>query len=144
MPCIWGTHNRSQLFLSIAVFPPNLQGAPTNITAFKALIDTGAQSTCISSTVAQAVGLRPLGKKTISGVSGVAAHNYYSFHIGFMQIGLAGPNNTAQGNLAILDPPIDGVELAISGQGFDVLLGMDVIAIGSLAVEGNGTFSFSY
>jgi hypothetical protein len=39
---------------------------------------------------------------------------------------------------------IQGVELAIGPGGFDVLLGMDVIGMGSLAVEGSGTYSFSF
>jgi hypothetical protein len=39
---------------------------------------------------------------------------------------------------------IQGAELAIGQGGFDVLLGMDVIGMGSLAVEGSGTYSFSF
>jgi hypothetical protein len=44
----------------------------------------------------------------------------------------------------ILPPPIHGGEITSTGGQFDVLLGMDVISTGSLAVEGIGTFSFSF
>jgi hypothetical protein len=40
--------------------------------------------------------------------------------------------------------PIQGAELGFEGRGFDALLGMDVIATDSLAIEGIGTFSFSF
>ena len=47
------------------------------------------------------------------------------------------------------DPSMDldgfaAVVEAAMGEYADVILGMDVISIGSLAVEGNGTFSFSF
>jgi hypothetical protein len=54
MPCIWGTHNKSQVFIPVAILPvPSGATAPqvpltSNIFIFNALMDTGAQSTCIS------------------------------------------------------------------------------------------------
>ena len=50
---------------------------------FRALIDTGAQSTCITSTAAEKVGLVPIGKVPILGVSGLQYHNNYLFKVGF-------------------------------------------------------------
>ncbi len=78
------------------------------------------------------------------GVSGENEHNNYLFHLGFM---LGQPNPTGKemkGNLYIFNQEIQGPELNLSDAGFEVLLGMDVIGKGSLAVEGNGTFSFSF
>ncbi len=152
MPCIWGQHNKSQLFLDLTVVPANLLPsilqpapgqAPHNLQVFKALIDTGAQATCITANVAAAIGLIPLGKKTVSGVGGTQSHNYYLFNIGF-PMGVLGPNNILSGQVFFFANSIQGVELAMTGSGFDVLLGMDVIGSGSLAVEGSGTFSFSF
>jgi hypothetical protein len=116
-----------------------------NLFAFTALIDTGAQSTCISPRVATTIGLLPLGKTQIFGVSGVSYHNYYLFQIGFPLAAVAAGAQQLQASVAIFGTPIQGAELALPGQGrFDVLLGMDVIGEGSLAVEGSGTFSFSF
>ena len=39
---------------------------------------------------------------------------------------------------------LEGIELKSPSKDFQVLLGMDIISIGSLKIEGNGTFSFSY
>ena len=150
MPCIWGTHNKSQVFIPVAILPvpPGAtapQTPPTgSLFAFNALIDTGAQSTCISPQVAAAVGLQPLGKTQIFGVSGVQFHNYYMFFVGF-PLGQYTPGTQQfQGRLHVFNNAIQGAELAIGQGGFDVLLGMDVIGMGSLAVEGSGTYSFSF
>ena len=39
---------------------------------------------------------------------------------------------------------LEGIELKSPSKDFQLLLGMDIISIGSLKIEGNGTFSFSY
>ena len=150
MPCIWGTHNKSQLFIPVTVLPvPSGATAPQvplagNLFLFNALIDTGAQSTCISPHVAATVGLQPLGKMQIFGVSGAQFHNYYLFFVGFPLGAFTPSTQQFQGRVDVFDRPIQGAELAIGQAGFDVLLGMDVIGTGSLAVEGSGRYSFSF
>jgi hypothetical protein len=98
--------------------------------------------------VAAAVGLQPLGKALIHGVSGAQYHNYYMFFVGFPmgQVTQASPGaQNFQGAVHIFNNIIQGSELLLGPQhGFDVLLGMDVIGQGSLAVEGGGTYSFSF
>lgn len=154
MPCIWGRHNRSQIFLEVAVLPADLvsnifanpsAGESANISMFRALIDTGAQTTCITKHAADTVGLKPIGRVPVIGVSGQKYHNNYLFHVAFVRVTqqLDDPA-TVQGNMHIFNKPIQGAELEFQGRDFDVLLGMDVIGFGSLAVEGNGTFSFSF
>jgi predicted aspartyl protease len=112
---------------------------------FKALVDTGATSTCITQRVASEVGLLPVGKVPIMGVSGQSYHNNYLFHVGFT-ISLENPENTneLQVEAHISAAQIQGAELVIPGGEFDVLLGMDILSTGSLAMEGGGTFSFSF
>jgi hypothetical protein len=148
MPCIWGSHDKSQLFVSLAIIPPSAlastQGgsltiAMSSIANFTALIDTGAQTTCITRAAAIRVGLLSTGKTPIAGVGGVTYHDTYIFHVGFP----AGAQATAP-RLDVFPQLIQGPELAMTGAPFDVLLGMDIIGMGSLAVEGSGTFSFSY
>jgi len=150
MPCIWGTHNKSQVFIPVAILPvPSGATAPqvpltSNIFIFNALVDTGAQSTCISPRVAATVGLQPLGRMQIFGVSGAQYHNYYLFYVGFPLGALSHGAQQYQGRVDVFHDAIQGAELAIGQGGFDVLLGMDVIGMGSLAVEGSGTYSFSF
>src|ERR1700730_6429507 len=156
MPCLWGSHNNSQVFLDVGIVDP----ATINVTGmgrfgagappphmFKALVDTGAQSTMISTNVVRTLNLTPVGKIPIQGVShSVQHHNGYLFHVAFLfpMLGTIGLRGAAgQMYIYINQKRIYGGELTLTGAGFDVLLGMDIISTGSLKIEGNGTFSFS-
>jgi hypothetical protein len=157
MPCLWGQHNNSQVFLTVGIIDAtaiNLTGAGRFGASgplpnmFQALIDTGAQSTMISTNVVRALNLMPIGKRPIQGVGhNVTYHNEYLFRVAFLfpvptpgQIGVPSARATAA---IYTSKPIHGAELTFTGVGFDVLLGMDIISTGSLKIEGNGTFSFS-
>jgi hypothetical protein len=153
MPCIWGKHNGSQVFLSVAIFDDDVvarfsAAAGTSETVrmhvFKALVDTGAQGTCITSAAAEKVGLAPIGKVQIRGVGGLSFHNNYLFRVGFAFGGAGEGREVRLGSLHIVDEPIQGAELNIRNSDFDVLLGMDIISIGSLKIDGDGSFSFSF
>ena len=116
---------------------------------FRALVDTGAQKTMISTNVVTTLNLTPRGQIGVQGVGpSVTYHNGYLFHVGFT-IPLLTPGQTiAPGTpmqfMAFVHPtPIYGAELPAT-IGFDVLLGMDILSSGSLKVEGNGHFSFSF
>jgi hypothetical protein len=129
------------------------QGKPlSNPQMFKALIDTGATGTCITKAAADRMGLLPIGKVEVQGVSGTKAHNNYLFHVGFTTV-LPGAliamlanqgGNQVQLQLHINNTPIQGAEFDAGQGGFDVLLGMDVISTGSLKIEGDGSFSWSW
>src|SRR5437660_11783788 len=90
MPCIWGSHNNSQIFCPVAIIPGNTS-LPTgtqspvlpSTAVFNALIDTGATTTGISSDVVARLQLQPVGKIPIHGVSGVQHHNSYLIIVGF-------------------------------------------------------------
>jgi hypothetical protein len=159
MPCVWGVHNGSQIFLDVGIidagtaatvtpgpYAPVIQAPPI----FKALVDTGAEVTMISPEVASTVGLTPIGQIPIQGVGHTMTyHNAYLFHVAFVvplaHIGQPIPAGGGAATIIFMQPhPIYGGEITSSGDHFDVLLGMDVISTGSLAVEGNGTFSFSF
>ncbi len=157
MPCIWQTHNKQQAFIDVVVASKETvtaieQGmdSPMVIKPYKALVDTGAMGTCITKKVADELGLVSSGSFSIMGVSGASVHEFYVFHVGFV---IALPNTDSP---ETKNPPqdfadthinnriIDGAELILPDSGFDVLLGMDILSTGSLAIEGNGTFSFSF
>ena len=89
MPCIWLKHNKRQIFLNVAIFSPEElekfnAGEEPNLHTFKALLDTGASSTCITKKVADDVGLAPIGKVAIVKILGPGYHNNYLFHVGFV------------------------------------------------------------
>jgi hypothetical protein len=152
MPCIWGKHNQSQAFLNVAVFDAGIVervstsqlGDDFKMHVFKALIDTGAQATCITSSAAEKVGLIPVGKVPIRGVSGLQYHNNYLFKVGFAFGTVEGANEVRDANVHVFAKPIEGAELNFSNSKFDVLLGMDIISMGSLKIDGDGSFSYCF
>jgi hypothetical protein len=153
MPCIWGRHDRSQVFLGVAVVEDSFvdhlapaSSAVENVSfkVYKGLIDTGAQSTCITRRAAEELKLAPIGKLTIRGVSGTSFHNQYVFKVAF-PFRLAAPREEMpRGRLHVVDKSINGIELGAADGEFDVLLGMDIIGLGSLKIDGDGSFSFSF
>ena len=156
MPCVWLQHNKSQLFMNVGVLDAShvqdLISTEVSIDdfnignqMFKALVDTGAQKTMVSKAAAEKVGLRPIGTVPVMGVGGVSQHQNYLFHIAFvLRVQLSGDAREEVAAIHTLPDPIEGAELDLEGAGFDVLLGMDILSTGSLAVEGSGTYSFSF
>lgn len=112
-----------------------------------ALIDTGAEKTMISPTVVSTLGLNPIGKIPVRSAGGtVIHHDGYLFHVAFaVPHAATGTGGIASaGVLYTLAKPIWGPEIPSTGGNFEVLMGMDVIGTGSLKIEGNGTFSWSW
>ncbi len=152
MPCIWGRHDRSQAFLTVGIFDDGIfdqvsaggTGHPMTIHVFNALIDTGAQSTCITRTVAEKVGLLPIGMVPITGVSGLQYHNNYLFKVGFAFGKVSSEQEIEEASVHIFERPVEGAELNVGSSKFDVLLGMDILGAGSLKIDGDGSFSFSF
>jgi len=165
MPCIWGQHNSSQLILPFAILPvqgqspalpvegqPPAQGAPAVL--FKGLIDTGATTSLISTAIANQLNLQPIGRVPVHGVGGIQHLNSYLFMVGFpfafppgapLPAGVAQPAPGMQPvQLHVLSQPIQGCEYRGQTSAFDAIIGMDVLRTGSLVVQGNGTFSFSF
>jgi hypothetical protein len=146
MPCIWGQHNSVQLFCPVVILPPN----PTPATAgghvgVQALIDTGATTTAITTALAARLSLQPIGIMPIHGVGGVQHHNSHLFQVGFPFAPYPPPQQgQVPGTIFVLQKLIQGCSFQAGSAPFEVLLGMDVISIGSLVVQGNGTFSFSF
>lgn len=67
--------------------PPPVQSVSMPLTLemreYWALIDTGAQLTCVTEKAARECGLRPYGRQHISGVGGLRAHRTFLFGLGF-------------------------------------------------------------
>jgi len=111
---------------------------------FKALVDTGATTTCITKTAADKVGLLPVGKVPVQGVSGVSFHDTYVFKVAFAFEAIGTEPDMPVASVQIFDFPIEGADLNLEQSQFDVLLGMDIISRGSLKIDGDGSFSFCF
>ena len=153
MPDIVGQHNLSQVFVPVVLLPverfedildPQRLSRAPNLQVLRALIDTGAQVTSITANAAQKLKLEPSGIVGIQGFAGPAYHNSYIFKLGFVDIheselGYKHPK------FHLLDKEIEGPEFDCGVDAdFDVLLGMDVLSIGTLTISSNGMFKFSF
>lgn len=96
-----------------------------------ALWDTGATGTCISTEVVKSLGLKPTGKKNIQTPSGRSEVNTYLVNILL-------PNS-------VRIPDVEVCDSEIGNQGLGVLVGMDIITKGDLAVSNfKGITMFSF
>lgn len=97
----------------------------------KALWDTGATNSCISTDVVKALSLIPTGQKDMSTPSGKDTVNTYLVNITL-------PND-------VVIPDIEVCDSKIGSQGLDLLVGMDIITRGDLSVTNfNGQTVFSF
>ena len=97
---------------------------------FVGIWDTGASNTAISSKVAKECGLIPTGKATINTANGERVVDTYI-------IDIALPNNVN----------INGVQVTefTAVEGSDLLIGMDIMSLGDLAISNyDGETSFSF
>lgn len=97
----------------------------------KAVWDTGATRSCISTETATILSLVPYGQVRINTPSGMSDRNMYL-------VDLELPNSVVVKDLGVSDSEI-------GGQGVGVLVGMDVISLGDFAVsnfDGKTTFTF--
>ena len=153
MPDIVGSHNGSQVFCSVVLLPvdrsqdlpdPQRLSRFPNFQVLKALIDTGAQGTSLTWQAAQKLALEPTGIIRVHGFGGAKDHNCYLFKVGFVDLretefGLQSPM------FHMVDREIEGAEFDCGPDAnFDVLLGMDVLSIGTLTVSNTGKFKFSF
>ena len=101
---------------------------------YLAIWDTGATSTVITSKVVTELGLKPSGKVTVVGVGPAGSSQEHDSNTYLINVFL--PNN-------VVLTGVRASENAVAG--CDVLIGMDVITTGDLAItnhNGKTTFSF--
>jgi Aspartyl protease len=138
MPCLSGQFNpHSGILLNIVVLPPGRVGPGTPIsspvTAFPALVDTGASSTCISPQVVQAVGLHSVGMQPMISATQTIPVPVYLVDLLF-------PFGTA----GLLQAGITVMEFAASPNSlFQILLGRNILYRGVFTMSFDGHFTFS-
>lgn len=109
-----------------ADLPENYKPIP-----FQAIWDTGATNSVITVAAAQILGLIPIAETLVHGVNSSTRKNVYA-------ISLTLPNN-------VILPYVRVTECDVLSDGFDVLIGMDIIGSGDLAItNSNGQTVFSF
>lgn len=97
----------------------------------RAIWDTGATGTAITSKVVKALGLIPTGQSRVSTAAGVVLQNTYSINVML-------PNNLTVEGVVVTEVP------ALS-DGCEALIGMDIITLGDLSVTNhNGVTCMSF
>jgi len=107
-----------------------LPGQTPNPIKAKAVWDTGATNTCISSRIVQSLNLISISKTPISGVTSTVLANVYLVDIYL-------PNKVIIPNIQVSEPP--------SLNSCDILIGMDIIRLGDFSItnaDGKTWFSF--
>ena len=139
MPCIsiqFEPNNGPIIQLGIAP-PASMQGLIAGqpniqITGATALLDTGASVTCITSKLAQDVGLKPMGKRPMSSASGTKAMNTYLADV-FLPFGdptsATGVPMHGHQNMILME--FDG-----GSPLYQALLGRDIICNGFFSMAG--------
>jgi hypothetical protein len=119
---------QTQCVVAIA-FDPAIQPHP-QFHEFQAIWDTGATNSCITQRVVDVCGLVPIGVAQVQGINSSSLADAFLVNIGLPnQFGIRGLRVTKH----------------ILSAGVDVLIGMDVIAMGDFAITNqNGTTVFSF
>jgi len=116
----------------IEAFDPRITSPPQSTKSFKAVWDTGATNSAISSRVVAECQLVPSGKINVSTPSGSSITNTYLVNILL-------PNGVGVTGVRVSEAILAGIE--------DVLIGMDIIGTGDFAVsnkDGKTVFTFRF
>jgi hypothetical protein len=125
-------HDRRQLIIPVAIFKP---GAPHRIERVDGLIDTGATGIGIDRSLAERLGLSPMGKEIINTPTGTGVVRLYLGGLGLY------PGSSADSSTAmpyILPDEFIMFQCA-PGASFSLLLGMPLLSLCDLTVKRDGT-----
>lgn len=136
LPLIEGRHDGRRILLPVAVLASR---DPFDLTHFvyQGLLDTGATSSWITPKVISDLSLRELGKETVSVATEERTASVYLFRIGLFG------EKSVETSIPFVFPDITGFQLS-QHQGFDVLIGMDVIRQCHLIVSRSGDWSLAF
>lgn len=133
-------NNRLRVPVGIRPFQPDpAKAQDLTFHRFTALIDTGARRTCISQNVVARLGLERQGRIEVGNVKRTELHWTYLFYVGIWPETNDGSPSVPFG----IGNEIEGIDVGDSRY-YDVLLGMDIIAKGSLRLELDGSFELAF
>ena len=119
--------------------PPEASGG---LSVFKALVDTGATTTCLSGKVVDAVGLKPTGQTPMIGATGERIVNQFACSIGFLQVQRRYPDGNVDGNMEGFSIQVLQFEQEHTAA-YQVLLGRDILCQGAFSMSFDGHWIFS-
>lgn len=93
-----------------------------DVKGYRAIWDTGATNTAVTPRVVSECGLIPIGQTKVVGVHGQKLSNIYLIDVCL-------PNKVVVPEITVSEVP------GLTGEGDDVLLGMDIIGLGDFAVS---------
>ena len=146
MICFSGHIKNNELLCIVWVFPPNQGPAPnkpfnsTKINATKAIIDTGATHSCISSRLVEKLELKhPLSRTICHNTTGSHPANVYAIDIS-IPIDRRVSTAKQERKVDIHTSTVPAIEIK-GGKNYDILMGMDIITQGSLNIS-QSAYSF--
>ena len=117
---------------------PDQPPVTMRIQGYRALLDTGAQRTCLTRRVIALEGLRRHGKRFIQNVHSEALHYLYWAHLGFWANGTEHDQHEQRTYLG-LPYPTEIIDIA-DNESFDAIVGMDVLQRFDLRFARTGDF----
>lgn len=143
-----GIIERRQAILKIGFqpfVPETYEVAPTQphvevpIQEYRALIDTGAQRTCLTRKTIVTESLVPHSKKPIQNVNDAHLHGLYWANLGFWAERLEDDGSSGERTYFALPAPVEVIDIA-NNNWFDAIIGMDILQHYDLRFEGSGSF----
>lgn len=154
-----GSHDGKSIITTVAIIDVSVRkrhlesnaSLLSGIKPYRALIDTGATTTMLSTRVVSELDLPPVGIGPFRGIHGIERSLIYLFHVAFYGEKMDSAVLEQRAihvdkevhNIYIYRKVIEGGEIEEQPH-FDVLLGMDILGTGSLNIDKDGTFSFSF
>lgn len=116
--------------------------APTHqMVAYRALVDTGAQRTCLTRSVIAGAGLIRIGKLFIKNVHSEALHSKFLANIAINTNGVSSHREPVIGCFG-LPEPVEVIDIDDNAR-FDAILGMDVLEKFDMRFERSGDFELA-
>ena len=110
---------------------------------YAALVDTGASTTCIARSVADALALQPIGKIDMHTAGGSVAVNMYDIHVALLIGSEKKPDGSVTDRFAALSN-VRTLEFDAGEAPYQALIGRDILRTGLLTQSPDGHYSFAF
>lgn len=110
------------------------------VNCYRALIDTGAQRTCLSRSTIIAENLTSHSKRVIQNVHNQQVHRLYFINIGFMCKTENANGSESERSYFAVERPCEAINIA-DNENFDAIIGMDVLEQFDFQFEKSGDFT---